>query len=295
MNKIREQAGLIDLLRLQMTAVNQQFTHILALKAWSEDELAARITRVDDIDFPVSMRIADYLIGRRTPLALRGNQYTPGNDPASILAAEFEIEQQLTRALDTVQVDEAQAVDLRRQVAAPRREYSGYLEQRLAGQHIAAADPPADIEATAPLVGRLLSLVEQALLHAFVHWHRDDRDAADDAWSTSGAAMMHLTALVQDFAALDCVPGPRNSPAFEVRYDSDEALDADLELAAACATAAHDAAAHCRDAGIAGICTEIAAACTELSRWDRTTAHPAERTNPPAFQSFDMTLDRFVR
>ena len=77
--------------------------------------------------------------------------------------------------------------------------------------------------------------------------------------------------------------------------DPDAALDADLELAAACADAARDAAAQCRDAGIAGICAGIATACRELADWDRISAHPAERSNPPAFQSFDVTLDKFVR
>ena len=295
MTVTNEAAGLIERLRLQMTAVNQQFTHILALQAWGEDDLAARITRVDNVDFPLSMRIANYLIGKRVPLALPGTRFCPGNDPASIVAAELEIERAFTRALEAAVPDDVQAAELRRQVAAPRRKYAAFLERRIAARQTAVGNAPADIESTAALVGRLLSLVEQAMLHAFMHRQRDDRDAADDAWSTSGAAMMHLTALVRGFAALRSVPGPHNGPAFEVRYDPDAALDADLELAAACADAARDAAAQCRDAGIAGICAGIATACRELADWDRISAHPAERSNPPAFQSFDATLDKFVR
>jgi bacterioferritin (cytochrome b1) len=290
-----EQAALTGVLRLQMTAVNQQFMHILALRQWDENELAARITRVDNIDFPVAMRIADYLVAERVPLGLQGAEFAPGNDPASIVAAELCMERKLGQLLAEVRAHNAQATDLLRQAKAPRVEYIAWLEER-AGENDGgegARLPAAD--ATAATVAHLLSLSEQAMLHAFVHRHRGDRDAADDAWSTSGAAMMHLTALVRNFAALRGIPHPGSCPSLDVRYEADEALAADLELAAACTREAKSAAARCDAARIAENCAAIATACEELARWDRTSAHPAERTNPAAFQSFDMTLDKFVR
>ena len=70
--------SLNDVLRCEMTAVNQQFIHVLALREWGDDETAERIMQVDFVDFPNAMRIIDYLVETKTPIALASGSCTPG-------------------------------------------------------------------------------------------------------------------------------------------------------------------------------------------------------------------------
>lgn len=45
-----------------LTAVSQQFFHMLVLRKRGRPDLAARIKLVDDMDFPNAMRIIDLLL-----------------------------------------------------------------------------------------------------------------------------------------------------------------------------------------------------------------------------------------
>jgi hypothetical protein len=46
-----ERSALLNLLRCELDATNQQFTHILALRVWGKQEAAQRITEIDNLDF----------------------------------------------------------------------------------------------------------------------------------------------------------------------------------------------------------------------------------------------------
>ncbi len=91
--------ALNNVLRCEMTAVNQQFIHVLALRAWGDDETAARIMQVDEVDFPNAMRIMDYLVEKGTPVTILSEHFTPGTNYNCILLSEQTIEQRLTAAI----------------------------------------------------------------------------------------------------------------------------------------------------------------------------------------------------
>ena len=88
--------SLNDVLRCEMTAVNQQFIHVLALREWGDDETAERIMQVDFVDFPNAMRIIDYLVETKTPIRIVSGRFTPGTNHRDILRAEQTMERQLS-------------------------------------------------------------------------------------------------------------------------------------------------------------------------------------------------------
>ena len=91
--------SLLSLFRCELTAVNQQFVHILALREQGDQETAARIAEIDDIEFPNTMRIAEHLIARDVPIKISGDDFVTGWDHESILAAERTMEDRMESAL----------------------------------------------------------------------------------------------------------------------------------------------------------------------------------------------------
>jgi hypothetical protein len=287
--------SLLNVLRQELNAVNQQFIHILALQAWGEMDAAERITRVDNIDFPNAMRIIDHLASGAATIELEPSGFSPGQDYDSMLVAEREMEQRLSQALDDADAaDEAEAL-LLGGAREPRQAYSEWLLERTAENTAAEAQPPPEAAETATTVAYLITLMEQSMVHAFLHWHRDERTAADAAWATSGAMMMHLTRLVRAFAKLPGVPFPGNCPPLELRGGARQALQSEQRLALLCEREALAAADRCADKTVAGLCRQIAGFCAEFVNWESSNPHPAGATNPPCFGSFEATLKKFVR
>jgi bacterioferritin (cytochrome b1) len=189
--------SLVELLRQELSAVNQQFFHILALRELDQQETAARIAQVDNIDFPNAMKIIDYLVSTKTPFSLGGAEFSPGTDYPSILKSEQALEQRLMAAIENTETANAQEAQMVQSAMEPRGKYIKWLEERLNSVTGDDSKPQSVGQVTAGTVACLVSLAEQSMVHAFFHWHSGEFDAADDAWSTSGAAMMHLTELVR--------------------------------------------------------------------------------------------------
>jgi bacterioferritin (cytochrome b1) len=286
--------SLVGLLRQELTAVNQQFFHILALREWGDQDTAARIAQVDKIDFPNAMRIINYLVNTEAPFSLGGAEFSPGTDYHSILKSEQAIEQRLLVAIDNTETANVQEAELVQSAKEPRGNYIKWLEERLNVVTVDDSKPLSVGQETAGTVACLISLAEQSMVHAFFHWHSGEIDAADDAWATSGAAMMHLTEFVQLFAKLPGVPFPGVCPSLDIQGNVKKALDADRQLALLGSKEASSASVKCSEESVSELCEKIASYCSELSKWDSDTTHPAESTNPAAFQSFEMTLKRFV-
>ena len=279
------------LLRCQLTAVNQQFTHVLALRAWGEAEIAERIMEVDMIDFPNAMGILDHLVATGTPLALAPDPFAPGQNATDVLRAEQAVERRLGAALAGARVRDRRARQLVATAQEPRQAYAEWLAERLS--HSAAGpSEPAGPDGS-DLAAHLIAMIEQTLVHAFVHRHAGDGESADAAWAASGGAMMQLTELVHLFAARRRVPVPGRFPALRIAAQPMAALEADGGLAALVAEAAAGAAGRDDQGGLADLCRRIANYSVEQSRWRPGQAHPAGRTNPPAFASFAATLERF--
>jgi bacterioferritin (cytochrome b1) len=290
----RQAKSLNALLRCEMTAVHQQFIHVLALREWGEKETAARIMQVDYVDFSNAMRIIDYIVETGTPIDLAPDRFAPGTDLRGILLAEQAMEQRLSAAIARAACDDERAQALVASAQGPRQAYSAWLTDHLNElDPDDAREPPANSD-TAGLVAHLITMIEQAMVHAFVHWRGGDAQGADAKWATSGGAMMHLAEFTRLFAAQRSAPIPGDIPRLQTAVRPEETLDLDRRLAGLCADEAAAAAGGRDRNAVTDLCREIADYSRELSRWSPERAHPAAGTNPPAFSSFQATLTRVV-
>jgi len=282
-------------LRDEMTAVHQQFIHILALRDWGEAEAAERIMAVDRIDFPNAMRIVDYLVETEKPVVLPPDRVVPGRDYRSILAAEWAMEQRLCATLGQAVGADARARDLISAAEAPREAYAAWLAKRLDApkESEASTEPPADT--AAGVLAHLIAMIEQPMVHAFVHWHRGDAKAADAAWATSGTAMRQATEFVRLFAARRTVPVPGALPPPRIAAKPADALEFDRRLAGRCAEEADTASTRCEDREVAALCRKTAEYCDALSRWDTQEPHPAARLDSAALCRFEAVHAKYVR
>ncbi len=293
MNKACE--SLNRLMRAELTATNQQFTHVLALRAWGDEETAARIMEVDYVDFPNAMRIIDHLVEAELPVELPPDPYTPGTGLASMLRAELAVEGRINEAIETAADLDERGRAFVAAAEAPRAAYGAWLRDRLSRAHSGEGAAPPDDAEIADLLGHLITMIEQPLVHAFVHRHQGEPRTADAAWATSGAAMVQATQFVRLYAAEKTVPAPGPIPAPRIARQSDEAVDCDRRLAEDCAEVAAQAARASRQDAAAQLCSTIADYCRALADWEPGRPHPAADSNPPAFASFEATLTRFVR
>lgn len=147
---------------------------------------------------------------------------------------------------------------------------------------------------TSSLLGSLLTVIEQAMIHAFIHYHSGHTDLADAAWHTSGAAMMQLTKFVSMYSALRAAPILKDMPSLIVEYETDKALQSDSEIAHKCAALAGKAAVNSDTDQVKQYCLKLHDYYTELTRFNVGSPHPAANINPPAFSSFEVTLQKFV-
>ena len=289
----RQAKALNQLLRCELTAVHQQFTHVLALREWGETETAARIMEVDRVDFPNAMRILAFLVETGAPLDLAPDPFVPGGGVREVLRAEQAVERRLSTAIAGARVTDRRPRALLATALEPRQAYAEWLDKRLSdGIPDGVATPPTDT-GTADLVAHLITMVEQTLAHAFVHRHAGEAENADAAWAASGGAMMQLTELVRLHAARRCVPAPGRFPALHIAVRLEETFERDRRLAALVAEQAGTVARGSGQDALAALCRRIADYSLEQSRWSPGQDHPAGRTNPPAFASFEATLKRF--
>ena len=286
--------SLNGVLRCEMTAVHQQFIHVLALRQWGDHETAARIMEVDKIDFPNAMQIIDYLVETETPIGLVSDRFTPGADYRNILLAEQAMERRLVAAIAKAECADDRARALIAAAKRPREAYATWLDDHLKGANRDQAVAALGGLETTGVIAHLFAMIEQSMVHAFVHWHSGEPDNADAAWATSGAAMMHMTEFVRLFAAHRTVPIPGNFPVLQLASEPAEALDFDRQLAKRCADQTAAASGRCEETAIANLCDKIVDHCLELSRWGPKQAHPAAGTNPAAFNSFEATLKKYV-
>lgn len=283
---------ILDLLRLQLTAVHQQFIHVLALKVWGEEAIARRIAEVDNEDFPCAMQILDDLARAGAPVRLGPQAFAPGTDVQGVLRAERRIE----RAFQPLLCGLGAGSDFAPRIArarAPRTAYRAWLDAGI-GPGAGPPRPPTE-PAMAALMARLVELIEQAMIHAFQHWQAGDRPAADRAWEISGAAMLYATALVRRAALSAAVPAP--GPVGEIACLPDGLADAparDRTLAGAICAAARAAADAAEDPATARLCRRIADECVLIAEAPAAADFPAELGRSAAFTSFAATRDRFL-
>jgi hypothetical protein len=253
--------GLNDLLRAELTAVNQQFIHVLALNRLGHEAIADRVYEVDVVDFPNAMRIIDHLMAS-------GRDVLTAADAAD----------DATRSLFAA-------------AAAPRPAYQAWLTEMRA-QHrepaLARGDPAID-----PLFACLIAALEHRMLRAFAAWRAGDAAEADRAWAMSGMAMVQATDLVNALTDLGAVPLASGAhPAALPARLGDHAVERDLmdAYAGAAQAAAQQAASPLRD-----ICCKIADYTRAVQAWRPETPHPAPAACAPSFRSFAATYRKFVQ
>ena len=286
-----DQAKLGDLLRIELTIVHQQFFHALALRQWHETVIADRLMEVDVEDFKNAIQIIDQLVTEGCSIHLESHRFTPGSDIVAILSAEHQLEVSFSEFLGGVSVSTPEARSRVKRATAPRRAYQTWLKNELAKTSGVGVIDDTD-EAVAEMMAHLIALIEQAMVHAFVLWHQDDRPGADLAWKISGAAMLYATEIVRCGALENGVPVPASIPAVEPDMTGKAAFDRDIELLNRCIIAAKAASVEQSGKAMSPLCSKIAEDCERILTSVRGQDFPAELGKSQAFSSFAATRDR---
>lgn len=284
---------LTRLLRMELTAVHQQFFHMLALRQWKNRELLGRITKVDSEDFKNAMQIIDLLVSRGLPINLASHQILPGSDVLSILQSELRLEEHFAKILDATQVVDSEAIARVSRAAAPRRAYREWLVEQ-----IGDTTPESVHHETKPPMAKflayLIALVEQAMLHAFLLWHFGHRNGADNSWRLSGAAMLYGTALIRRRALMNSVPTPASIPPVQMAANPSDAFDADMVLVKRCADLARIAAKKEGDEGTSHLYLRVADDCDLIANMEMDQDFPAVFGRSPVFENFAATRERHL-
>ena len=282
--------SLSRVLRAQLAAVQQHFIHVLLLRTWREEAVADRITSIDAVDLPNAMRIVDSLVSAGHLPALAGDRATlardtpePGASPGAVVAAELALDLRLSDVLASAAWELTRwagevPIELVSVPLSSRAGYQDWLRRRVVDSPRggAVAGAPEDAAGLAPdaLFANLMVMINQTLVHAFVHWHRRDHDLADATWEMSGAAMMHATSIVETLAPRHAAPQPARAVARgdvgppRLAAARPEALANDRLLAERCRAAAGRAAVAQRgEAGLEAACGRIEAWYAELGGW----------------------------
>ena len=275
-------------LGLQLAAVQQHFIHVLMLRAWNEEAIADRITSIDAVDLPNAMRIVDHMVsnGRLPTLAsdrrtLAGNMPKPGGSLTSVYAAELQLDCRLGDVLTSVERELTPhagnvPIELVSIPLEERTAYQDWLRQQLElprdGVKPGGLADPAKLGLDA-LFANLMVMINQTLVHAFVHWHRGTCDLANSVWEMSGAAMMHAAGIVKALALRHVAPDPARAVIHGkvalpcVAAAPPDALASDCLLSERCCAAAQQAAIAQEEADLAATCGRVKTYYDELVCW----------------------------
>lgn len=288
-----ETIDLLRLLRAELTAVHQQFCHMLALRQWERSELLDRITAIDTVDFKNAMLIIDLLVSRQAKISLPSHQLRPGPDIASIVSSELLMERHLQEVIEGLSISDEEGKRLVDRAAAPRREYRDWLEAEFR-RHETGTLEDRTSQGMALLLGELIGLVEQSMLRAFMLWHSERWAEADDAWRLSGAAMLYGTALVKRAALSNWLPTPSAAPEVLMTYDTTDAFHADMTFVRRCADLGRTAADQEDDGAMRRMCERISEDCDLILGMEPAGEFPAVFGRSPVFDSFARTRERHL-
>ncbi len=300
-------------LRVQLTAVQQHFIHVLTLKAWGDEATANGITAIDEIDLPNAMRIADLIVSIgavpelcRDHTSLAEHMPAPGASYEGIFAAERQLEAKLIDVLQSAKhaltkAETREVAHLVLDPLVPRARYEQWLQQQTMASPTPYESSPRPSESAPPrlnaLFAHLMVVIEQGLIHSFVHWHGGRKKFADAAWSMSGAAMMQATQITNCLASHHSAPAPAGAVAAypvqlpRIGHTSQEALMFDRAIAEWCHDVAEQAKADLAGTEFEAICRDSAAYFRALSRWQSDLNYP-EVPNP--CRDFERVLRKYV-
>ena len=295
-----------------LAAVQQHFIHVLILRAWKEEAIADRITSIDAVDLPNAMRIVDHVVSTGHLPTLAGDQRTlarnmpgPGDSLSTLYVAEMRLDCRLKSVLTAAERElapyaEHVPIELVSVPLKGRTAYQDWLRERL--EHPRDGVKPGGLADPAKLgldslFANLMVMINQTLVHAFVHWHAGECDLADSAWEMSGAAMMHAAGIVDSLTSRRVAPDPARAA---MRGDAalprvvaarSDALANDRRLAERCGAAAQWAAIAQQDAELAATCGRIESWYRELAGWQPGRTLP--RLDNPCID-FERVLREYV-
>jgi len=283
-------AGLNDLLRAELTAVNQQFIHVIALNRRGYAETADRIYAVDKVDFPNAMRIIDHLVASGQAVHVPLELPKPGFPMTGLLQAELRIEARLRSLLANTDTADDAAQRLFDAAAGPRPAYQAWLTtMRADSRDMPVARGNSAID---PLFACVIAVLEHLMIRAFAAWHAGNAAEADRAWAASGVAMVQATDLVNALTDLETVPLASGAVATDLPAMLGDAA-VEREVIAAYARTAQ-AAAQAAEPALQDVCRRIADYTRALETWRPEAPHPALAACTPVFRSFSATLRKFV-
>lgn len=288
-----ENERLRSLLAELLSAVSQQFFHILLLRRIGEAELTRRFVEVDDEDFKITMAIVDLLVERRVSIVIDPHSISPGFGVRDILNAELAMERHLQVVLDQIHVESKAAKTVVDRATKMRADYRAWLENELPTRPSIRRQAAPETDA-ALLLAQLLQLMEQAMVHAFQHWHAGKNDDADTAWQTSGAAMIYLTALAP-YAGSDFEDHRKTVVHHIGEISIADGFARDIALVEDCGLTATRAADEARDQGFATLCRRISADCQRLATTARGSQINATFGYSNTFSSFSRARETMMR
>jgi len=288
-----ENDHLRSLLTALLSAVSQQFFHILLLRRAGETELTPRIVEVDDEDFKNTMAIVDLLAERGASILIAPHGISPGFDVRDILCAELAMERHLQVILDQIHVESNAAITLVNRATNMRADYRAWLESELDARPSIRRQAAPENDA-APLLAQLLQLMEQAMVHAFQYWHAGKHNDADTAWQTSGAAMIYLTALAP-YAGSHFEDSHKTVIRHTREINVADGFARDLALSEDCELMATKVANEARDQNLATLCRRISADCQHLSTTTRGSSINAKFGYSDTFSSFVRARETMMR
>lgn len=277
-------ASLTRLARAQLTAVNQQFSHMLILHQWGRHSVAEAIKRADDADFASSMAVLEHLVERGRDFEISGEPVAIGRDEAHIIEIEMASEARLSGAIEDARGHGEETRRFVEAAEAPRAAYLNWLRAHRPDAPRAQVAPDDVSNSLNALHCRAIGLLEQALVHAYVHRAQGDLEAANAAWSTSGAAMMVATRVTAFLGGRGQVPESREIPPIDMSLDPATAPERDQAAIAALAGPARSLT----DDGLSGFQAFIDA----MVAWVPGMRPPVTDLVPQSFHDFEAALAR---
>lgn len=302
-------------LRSELTAVNQYFSHILVLRARGDVQTAAALEPVNNADFPNAMRVIDHLIARGEHLELCSASESYARhlpvvsaDRSRMIVADLQLETRLLATLETAAAalassEDAVARRLVEDALSRRKPHIRWLRRQLRAAERERVPETAPFGAATEILNllyaRLIVQLEQSLAHAFILRHAGQTALADGMWSLSYDTMLHGKAIVDLFGGRGAAPDLRDVGEASalgrpnVGRDAAEIVALELTSTGRCRQLAEAAGIDFDGDDVAHACRELAAYYGALREWLTAESIPSNDF-PGTLRSFDKVYDTYV-
>lgn len=285
--------GLRELSNHLLSAVSQQFFHMLILRSRDEGNIYNQLRRVDDVDFPTAMQIIGALVEYGVPLTIEKHFVKPAYSTAAILRAELDREEEAQSKFSQMQFTSFVGARFLKQALSVRGSYLNWLLLNLK-EHETAVHDLSSCSEVLDLASHLLQLMEQTIVHAISHRHNGNKAASDTAWQISGAAMLYLTELApyvaNDLPSWQGIEVPRFS-----QVQAGEEFNSDIDLVQECLASARSTSLLCKGSDFSALCDSIYRDCELLLLSREAEPINVQLGYSRVFLSFERAVKRISR